>query len=1740
MQSLRSIFSSLKIIILLSWIAVSCSEVSFTGSTRKLQQSIANGSSKENKDNSESKATEKTAKADSKTTDSNLALFVPRETVKKNESPFKETAKFTLVDAPTETGSTIALTASASTDKVLPAGEKINLVLNEKCIAEKKPQSAWIQAYIDENPLNDIAVLKGEFIFSIALKEAIDSQKINALMKADPCIVGASVDNGGQLTPSASASALAAVKDLPVSFDESDRKFFEQLNTDNKTPRVRIAVIDTGFDTKNQDFAAEVLKNINAGYGDLSDPTGHGTSVAALIASKNFGLAEKFVEILPVKLTQNSISGLYNAIAFAVNQRADIINISASTQTFGCDATIGQAIFKAIDSGILFTFAAGNGFTPLVGVAPKREDVLGPKLGYPIIGVNDDREPNYGMTETPACWGRYFHGAMSVAAIGGPKASPVMPQNSNFGDDIELAAPGVGIKTYGADSSLVTLDGTSMSTAFVTAASAMAIYHHRKYGFTYDPWYIEDVIIQAASRNDEFAKRLRRVRLGTILDYSGLAKLLKSSEALTNDQRRAIPTINPRIGQGYNPGLKSNLSRIEIKSQQVDIYPGDEFALNGTVFYRNNQTEQDKTLSPETYWTAGTSARDLYDITPIITPYFQVDAKGKVKIGSIQAFEDLSKKVKAKYPNASLATSIPISAVVSYVEDDTLIYTARNFSVYTSPKAPQLTEVGIELQGGSNLQAGEDQIVLTLQGKYSDLKIRDLTAAATFTSSNQAEFRSTASPGIFDARNAKIGGTYVVTATYQNFSATATVKLKDDPLLGFNTNLSIGVNPEVEAGQKFSAQAIASFKSKNIPYKADWYLDGQKIATDQTELIIDSINLSIGNHNLEAKAKIASATETKDVSSIAAFKVSADVARIQAQIKTPFPYEDSYLALDVVAYRANNSTNVVTDKATLQISDTVNATIDSSGRVYIKKGSAGKSFSVTATYKGKTDTISFIATKSPIISGVDLVDLLVTFSSGSPSSFCKMVKTVVDVTAVYKDGTTRRVTSLAQITTTQISPAGVESPFAFNTMYGGGKVKSVVSYTEAPQNGSGGGFISKEVYSDIPAGPLSPPVQIDRPRPIYGNLDIIADYGCGDTIVSYDIPAIFKKKLLRNDNFYITWQPDWNAVPDGVYPYSVTYRSRALGVDGTYTYSSTFKVSTPGIANVTVSKPLNATYDVGNYVTTSAEFLLLDSQNKYVYSEMKEWDFNIALNFYSGKSSPVISYTNLRGGVCVDRTQFNSGTLTYTMKHIPSSKQAVTSATINMLPMGKAIPVAKITPANRSVPSSKKQTNFCNTSNRSMSPFAGGKGTQEDPYRICTTAQFANNLTVPVKYSQLEDNLDFNNSPILPVTQAEFFNGNGFEMRNFFLQEPLFKFCPKQISNLGIVNAQMQGTTSAAVLCASGNTAYNSYIVGSTITGEAQVGSFFANNGTVIDSFISNTKIFAGIGPAGGFCGTGCTVLGSSANIDIKHNGLPYTGIAMGGLVGDGGAASESQASGLITATGTYFGGLIGRNASYVVNSTSSVEINAFGTKVGGLVGANDSSNMFVSQADQSAFKLSPVLLPDGTTSTTNSFTRPNQQPIIMNSSSSGIIAGYNCEPGKTEVFGSNGTFPCPSQSASTKSSGTGGLLGQGSALIVNSSSSSTIRSTTDAGGLVGFADGAIIQDSSFSGMLSLSSTTGFAGKLVGRANYGMCTYLSAADIKKYFFLGNNTWTDNQQDTKWAIGILNTSNANAPLYRVTP
>jgi PKD repeat protein len=399
--------------------------------------------------------------------------------------------------------------------------------------------------------------------------------------------------------------------------------------------------------------------------------------------------------------------------------------------------------------------------------------------------------------------------------------------------------------------------------------------------------------------------------------------------------------------------------------------------------------------------------------------------------------------------------------------------------------------------------------------------------------------------------------------------------------------------------------------------------------------------------------------------------------------------------------------------------------------------------------------------------------------------------------------------------------------------------------------------------------------------------------------------------------------------------------------------------------------------------------------------------------------------------------------------------------------------------------------------------FAGGSGTEADPWQVANAAQL-NMVREFISYYPYQNfiqtaDIDLG---IAPWNQGEgwvpigswdssrfrgSYDGNGHIIDNLYINRPgigyqgLFGYVyGGTVSNLGLTNASVTGGNTTGCLAGT------------------------IENGTIVDNCHSTGQL-NGVDTVGGLCGTA----NSNSTVSNSHSTCSVSGnSSVGGLLGSG-MASYSYSSGNVTG-GNQVGGLIGYGSAGNSHSTG----NVLGvSRVGGLIGSGGATYCH-SSGNVSGTSIIGGLIGEQTSYTSNTYSTG----IVSGSSDYvggliGLIA-YWCNI--------NNSF---SSSRVIGGSLVGGLIGGKpyGASVTNCYSSGQVSGST-IGGLIGY-----LLEGSHGGGVSNSfwdiNTSGTSSSMGGLGrNTDQMTYPYAAD----------TFTGWNFSTEWGVDLEYTLNDGYP------
>ena len=202
---------------------------------------------------------------------------------------------------------------------------------------------------------------------------------------------------------------------------------------------VTVAIVDSGCE--DIDFIKDNLVEGYDFFDNDSDATNdtsidsHGTFLASIIADCTGKLPVKIMPVRVLDSKEASLINVVNGIVYAVDNGADVINISLYAVLKNCKS-LEYAVNYAAENDVIVVVSAGNSKQDVQYFCPPHCENA---LTVTSVNLNNEFSESF----------------------------------SNFGDGVDLAAPGENIIGYNASGEFVAQSGTSMSAAFVSAAVAM-------------------------------------------------------------------------------------------------------------------------------------------------------------------------------------------------------------------------------------------------------------------------------------------------------------------------------------------------------------------------------------------------------------------------------------------------------------------------------------------------------------------------------------------------------------------------------------------------------------------------------------------------------------------------------------------------------------------------------------------------------------------------------------------------------------------------------------------------------------------------------------------------------------------------------------------------------------------------------------------------------------------------------------------------------------------------------------------------------------------------------------------------------------------------------------------------------------------------------------------------------------------------------------------------------------------
>lgn len=263
--------------------------------------------------------------------------------------------------------------------------------------------------------------------------------------------------------PASSSQSSVGSVDLPTGINRIDAELSPTALIDgvNGQVDVDIAVIDTGVELHTDLNVVKQVEFVGT-TSKVTDENGHGTHVAGTAAAKDNGVGVIGVapgaRIWSVKVLDRNGSGAMSEIIAGVDYvTQNASSIEVANLSLGCECTssaLDAALNRAVAAGVTVVVAAGN--------SNKDATTFAPASNPNVIAVSAVADFN----------GQPGGGAAATCRT---DVDDTRADFSNFGAPVDIAAPGVCIKSTWKGGGYSTISGTSMASPHVAGAAGLYI-----------------------------------------------------------------------------------------------------------------------------------------------------------------------------------------------------------------------------------------------------------------------------------------------------------------------------------------------------------------------------------------------------------------------------------------------------------------------------------------------------------------------------------------------------------------------------------------------------------------------------------------------------------------------------------------------------------------------------------------------------------------------------------------------------------------------------------------------------------------------------------------------------------------------------------------------------------------------------------------------------------------------------------------------------------------------------------------------------------------------------------------------------------------------------------------------------------------------------------------------------------------------------------------------------------------
>ena len=491
---------------------------------------------------------------------------------------------------------------------------------------------------------------------------AARSAKVIAALRSDPAVAYVEVDHVrkvSEVTPDDPMYTAGHQREidqvrLPAAWETSTGD------------AVKIAVLDTGV-TKVGDLSGAVVGGWNyvSNTGNANDDSGHGTTVASIIAARGgngAGMAGGCwgCVILPVKVLDRNGNGYDSVIAkgivYAVDQGAKIINMSLGGP--GYSKALSDAVVYANRKGVLVVAAAGN-----AGRTASRNTKMYPAAFTDVVAVG--------------------------ATARGSDARAAFSSYNKAGDSwVDMAAPGV-ITGMDRDGVYHTdQEGTSFAAPMVAGAAGLIKSAHP----TYTGWSLQLALLSSARPIGSWNKHgmldaARALTIATDVTPPAVTGMTPRSNSLN----RGTVTVTPA-------GVADGGSRVNKVNLYADgVYKSQDFTAPYSLTYNSAGRNGTVKLQLRIYDKAGNETRyDRSILVDNVLPAVKITSapKNKAKVKGTVV-------IKATASDANKVRRVELLINGKVKSQDTTSPYAFSFSAAKQPKTMKVQVRAIDNAGNA-------------------------------------------------------------------------------------------------------------------------------------------------------------------------------------------------------------------------------------------------------------------------------------------------------------------------------------------------------------------------------------------------------------------------------------------------------------------------------------------------------------------------------------------------------------------------------------------------------------------------------------------------------------------------------------------------------------------------------------------------------------------------------------------------------------------------------------------------------------------------------------------------------------------------------------------------------------------------------------------------------------------------------------------------------------------------------